>query len=90
MCVYTLPGGESYLPDALSPPRRPTNVVNELDIPILCMGCKNMVVAASCDGILVSDKVRSGYMKPYVERLSDEAQSKLILSRLAYLSTKSR
>ena len=51
-----------------------TNVVNELDIPILCMGCKNMVVAASCDGILVSDKVRSGYMKPYVERLSDEAR----------------
>lgn len=51
-----------------------TNVVNELDIPILCMGCKNMVVAASCDGILVSDKVRSGHMKPYVERLSDEAR----------------
>lgn len=51
-----------------------TNVVNELDIPILCMGCKNMVVAASCDGILVSDKVRSGYMKPYVEKLSDEAR----------------
>ncbi|MGN1148489.1 MAG: sugar phosphate nucleotidyltransferase [Lachnospiraceae bacterium] len=47
------------------------NVVNELDIPILCMGCKDMVIAASCDGILVADKERSGYMKPYVEKISE-------------------
>ena len=33
-----------------------TQVVNELDIPVLCMGCKNMVVAVSNDGILVADK----------------------------------
>jgi mannose-1-phosphate guanylyltransferase len=46
-----------------------TQVVNELDIPIICMGCKDMVIAASGDGILVSDKERSGYMKPYVEKL---------------------
>lgn len=46
-----------------------TNVVNELNIPILCMGCKNMIIAASVDGILVSDKERSGYMKPYVEQI---------------------
>lgn len=26
-----------------------TNVVNELNIPILCMGCKDMIVAASGD-----------------------------------------
>lgn len=51
-----------------------TNVVNELDIPILCMGCKDMVVAASGDGILVSDKERSGYMKPYVEQIATEAR----------------
>lgn len=51
-----------------------TQVVNELDIPIICMGCKDMVIAASGDGILVSDKERSDYMKPYVEKLdSDEA-----------------
>lgn len=50
-----------------------TNVINELNIPIICMGCKNMVVAASGDGILVSDKERSGYMKPYVEQMSSEA-----------------
>ncbi|MGN0612856.1 MAG: phosphomannose isomerase type II C-terminal cupin domain, partial [Porcipelethomonas sp.] len=50
-----------------------TNVVNELDIPILCMGCKNMIIAASSDGILVSDKERSGYMKPYVEQITGDA-----------------
>ena len=50
-----------------------TNVVNELNIPILCMGCKDMVVAASGDGILISDKERSGYMKPYVEKIETEA-----------------
>ena len=46
-----------------------TNVVNELDIPVLCMGCKNMVVAVSNDGILVADKDQSSYMKPYVESI---------------------
>jgi len=50
-----------------------TNIINELNIPIICMGCKNLVVAASGDGILVSDKERSGYMKPYVEEVSSEA-----------------
>ena len=50
------------------------NVVNELDIPILCMGCKDMVIAASCDGILVADKEQSSYMKPYVERISEDVR----------------
>ncbi|WP_419032281.1 sugar phosphate nucleotidyltransferase [Holdemanella porci] len=48
-----------------------TNVVNELNIPILCMGCEDMVVAASEDGILVSTKERSGYMKSYVEKIDN-------------------
>ena len=50
-----------------------TNVVNELDIPILCMGCKDLIIAASGDGILISDKERSGYMKPFVEKIETEA-----------------
>lgn len=50
-----------------------TNVVNELNIPILCMGCKNMIVAASGDGILIADKERSGYIKPYVEQIETDA-----------------
>ena len=51
-----------------------TQVVNELDVPILCMGCKDMVIAASCDGILVTDKEQSGYMKPYVEKIKEQAR----------------
>lgn len=50
-----------------------TNVVNELNIPILCMGCRDMIIAASGDGILISNKERSGYMKPYVEKIETEA-----------------
>lgn len=49
-----------------------TNVVNELNIPILCMGCKNMVVAASGDGILISDKGQSSYIKPFVDRMEQQ------------------
>lgn len=37
-----------------------TNIVNELNLPIICMGLKNMVIAASVDGILISDKEASG------------------------------
>lgn len=51
-----------------------THVVNELNVPILCMGCKDMIVAASGDGILISDKERSGYMKPYAEKIETEAK----------------
>lgn len=50
-----------------------TNVVNELNIPILCMGCKDLIIAASGDGILISDKERSSMMKPYVEKMGTEA-----------------
>lgn len=48
---------------------RNAHVVNTLPIPILCMGLKDAVVAASPEGILVSDKERSSAMKPYAERL---------------------
>ncbi|MBQ9606651.1 MAG: cupin domain-containing protein [Lachnospiraceae bacterium] len=51
-----------------------TNVINELDIPILVMGAKNMVVAASGDGILIADKEQSSYMKPYVEKISTDVR----------------
>lgn len=50
------------------------NVINELDIPILCMGCKDMIISASCDGILVADKEQSSYMKPYVEKISEDVR----------------
>ncbi len=49
-----------------------THVVNELNVPILCMGCKNMVIAASSDGILVSNKEQSSYIKPFVEKMTGQ------------------
>lgn len=45
------------------------HVINELDVPVLCMGLKNMVVSASPQGILVSDKEQSSYIKPYVDSI---------------------
>jgi len=49
-----------------------TQVINELDMPILCMGLKNMVVSASPEGILVSDKEQSSYIKPFVDKIDQE------------------
>lgn len=47
------------------------NVVNELDVPVLCMGLKNVIIAASPDGILVSDKVQSSCIKPFVDNFDN-------------------
>ena len=49
-----------------------THVVNELDVPVLCVGLKNIVVSASPDGILVSDKEQSSYIKPYVDSIEHQ------------------
>lgn len=48
------------------------HVVNELDVPILCMGLTDMVVSASPEGILVSDKHQSSYIKPFVDKFDQE------------------
>ena len=45
------------------------HAVNTASMPILCMGLKDVVVAASPEGILIADKHRSSMMKPYVEKL---------------------
>lgn len=46
------------------------HVINELDVPILCMGLKDVIVSASPGGILVSDKEQSSYIKPFVDNLN--------------------
>lgn len=46
-----------------------THIINELSIPIVALGTKDLVIAASPDGILISDKHKSSYLKPYVETL---------------------
>ena len=45
------------------------HVLNELGIPILAMGVKDLVISASAEGILVSDKEQSSYIKPYVDSI---------------------
>lgn len=51
-----------------------THVINELDVPLLVMGAKNLVVAASPEGILVADKRASSHIKPYVEAMDRPAR----------------
>ncbi len=48
------------------------HVINELDVPILCMGLKDVVVSASPEGILVSDKEQSSYIKPFVDGIDQQ------------------
>lgn len=47
------------------------NVLNELNLPIICMGLKDLVIATSSSGILISDKHQSSYIKPFVDILDD-------------------
>lgn len=48
------------------------HVLNELNVPILCMGLKDVIVSASPEGILVSDKEQSSYIKPYVDSINQQ------------------
>lgn len=49
-----------------------TTVINELSIPVLCMGMKDAIVAVSGDGVLVSSKRESSNIKPLVEKLNEQ------------------
>ncbi|MEG2286043.1 MAG: sugar phosphate nucleotidyltransferase [Eubacterium sp.] len=44
-----------------------THIINELEIPTVVVGVSNVVVVATHDGILVSDKHESSYLKNYIE-----------------------
>ncbi|MCR4746434.1 MAG: cupin domain-containing protein [Lachnospiraceae bacterium] len=43
-----------------------THVINELQIPLIALGTKNLAIAATPDGILVVDKASSDKLKEYV------------------------
>ena len=51
---------------------RNVHVINELNVPVLCMGLEDVVVSASPEGILVSDKNQSSYIKPYVDEIDQQ------------------
>ena len=48
------------------------HVVNELGIPVLAMGLKDVVISASPEGILVSDKEQSAKIKPFVDAINQQ------------------
>ena len=48
------------------------HVINELNVPVLAMGLHDVVISASPEGILVSDKEQSSYIKPFVDRLDQQ------------------
>lgn len=48
------------------------HILNEMDVPILAMGLKDVVISASPEGILVSDKEQSSYIKPFVDKLDSQ------------------
>ena len=48
------------------------NIINEMDVPILAMGLHDVVISASPEGILVSDKEQSSYIKPYVDKFEQQ------------------
>ena len=48
------------------------HIVNEMDVPVLAMGLHDVVISASPEGILVSDKEQSSYIKPFVDRFEQQ------------------
>ena len=48
------------------------HIINELDVPVLAMGLHDVVISASPEGILVSDKEQSSYIKPYVDHFEQQ------------------
>lgn len=48
------------------------HIVNEMDVPILAMGLRDVVISASPEGILVSDKEQSSYIKPFVDKFEQQ------------------
>ena len=48
------------------------HIVNEMDIPILAMGLHDVTISASPEGILVSDKEQSSYIKPIVDGIEQQ------------------
>lgn len=51
---------------------RGVHIINELDVPVLAMGLHDVVISVSAEGILVSDKEQSSYIKPFVDKYEQQ------------------
>ena len=62
---------ENCVGDAVMNDRcRNVHILNELSVPVLAMGLQDVVISASPEGILVSDKEQSSYIRPFVDQIS--------------------
>ena len=48
------------------------HIINEMDVPVLAMGLHDVIISASPEGILVSDKEQSSYIKPFVDKFEQQ------------------
>ena len=57
------------------------HIINEIGVPILVMGGKNLIVSASPEGILVSDKEQSSYIRLFVDAIDQQVMTTVFESR---------
>lgn len=48
------------------------HIINEIGVPVLAMGLQDVIISASPEGILVSDKEQSSYIKPFVDKIDQK------------------
>lgn len=48
------------------------HVINELGVPVLGIGLHDLIISASPEGILVSDKEQSTYIKPFIDAIDQQ------------------
>ncbi|MCR5507814.1 MAG: cupin domain-containing protein [Lachnospiraceae bacterium] len=48
------------------------HIVNEMDVPVLAIGVTDVIISASPEGILVSDKESSSRIKPFVDGMEQQ------------------
>lgn len=65
--------GENIVGEAMMDPGcKNVHIVNELGVPVLAVGLTDVVISASPEGILVSDKEQSSYIKPLVDKIDQQ------------------
>lgn len=48
------------------------HIVNEVNVPVLAVGLHDVIICASLEGILVTDKKSSSYIKPFVDEFEQQ------------------
>lgn len=64
--TFTEAMSDEFAGNAVAAECKNTHIVNELQVPLVALGVKDLAIAATPDGILVSDKHMSSYLKEYV------------------------